>query len=92
MLQFIYYIADYEENKGGSETGTQSYISSMLNGIWSKDGTNSNVDIENSTVHGTSIELQLKSTNNGNFYGRYFNFSLMNNITFVFNQYQMKMT
>ena len=68
MLQFIYYIADYEENKGGSETGTQSYISSMLNGIWSKDETNSIMDLENSTVLGTLIELQLKITDNCNFY------------------------
>ena len=61
LLQFIYYIADYEANKGGSETGTQSYISSMLNGIWSKDETNSNMDLENSTVLGISIELKLKN-------------------------------
>ena len=68
LLQFIYYIADYEANKGGSETGTQSYISSMLNGIWSKDETNSNMDLENSTVLGISIELQLKITDNGNYF------------------------
>ena len=72
LLQFIYYIADYEANKGGSETGTQSYISSMLNGIWSKDETNSNMDLENSTVLGISIELQLKITDNGNFYFLHF--------------------
>ena len=68
LLQFIYYIADYEANKGGSETGTQSYISSMLNGIWSKDETNSNMDLENSTVLGISIELQLRITDNGNYF------------------------